>query len=93
MGIKIENMIDLRLRCVELAFEFYKENNCVGTKEIKQCADILSSFILGDSELPKSPMNMDRVIYETMVKMINDNKETNDAIEKLKETLANNKNE
>ena len=36
---------------------------------------------------------MDRVIYETMLKMINDNKETNEAIEKLKETLANNKNE
>ena len=90
---KIENMIDLRLRCVELALEFYKDNNGIDIEQIKHCAKFFESLILGDSELPKSPMSMDRVIYETMVKMINDNKETNDAIEKLKETLANNKNE
>lgn len=89
---KIENMIDLRLRCVELALEFYKDNQGFDTGQIKHCAQFFESFILGDSELPKSPMSMDRVIYETMVKMINDNKETNDAIEKIKETLANNKN-
>ena len=90
---KIENMIDLRLRCVELALEFYKDNKSCDTGQIKKCAKNFESFILGDSELPKSPMSMDRVIYETMVKMINDNKETNDAIEKIKETLANHKNE
>ena len=90
---KIENMIDLRLRCVELALEFYKDNKDCDTGQIKHCAQNFESFILGDSELPKSPISMDRVIYETMVKLINDNKETNDAIEKIKETLANNKNE
>lgn len=90
---KIENMIDLRLRCVELAFEWYKDIKGCSIGQIKNCAKSLESFILGDSELPKSPMNMDRVIYETMLKMINDNKETNDAIEKIKETLANNKSE
>lgn len=90
---KIENMIDLRLRCVELALEFYKDNKSCDTKQVKSCAQNFASFILGDSELPKSPMSMDRVIYETMVKLINDNKETNDAIEKIKETLANNKSE
>ena len=86
-------MIDLRLRCVELALEFYRENNCVGTKEIKECADILSSFILGDSELPKSPMNMDRVFYETMLEMVEKNKANDEIIEKLKEKLASDKNE
>ena len=93
MNIKIENMIDLRLRCVELALEFYKDNKSCDTGNIKHCAKFFESYILCDSELPKSPMSMDRVIYETMLKMINDNKETNDAIEKIKETLANNKNE
>lgn len=90
---KIENMIDLRFRCVELALEFYKDNQSCDTGQIKSCAQKFESFILGDSELPKSPISMDRVIYETMLKLINDNKETNDAIEKIKETLANNKNE
>lgn len=90
---KIENMIDLRLQCVAFALEFYKNNEKIGTDDIKDCAKIFASFILGDSELPKSPMSMDRVIYETMVNMINDNKETNNAIEKIKETLANHKSE
>lgn len=91
--VKIENMIDLRLQCLELALDYYKNNTSCDTGDIKRCAAIFESYILGDSELPKSPMNMDRVIYETMLKIIDNNKETNAAIEKLKETLANNKNE
>lgn len=90
---KIENMIDLRLRCVELALEFYKDNKSCDTGNIKHCAKNFESFILGDSELPKSPMNMDRVFYETMLEMVEKNKANDEIIEKFKEKLASEKNE
>lgn len=93
MGIKIENMIDLRLRCVELALEFYKDNKSCDTGQIRHCAKNFESFILGDSELPNSPMNMDRVFYETILEMVEKNKENDEIIEKLKEKLASDKNE
>ena len=57
---KIENMIDLRLKCVAFALEFYKNNERIGTDDIKDCANIFASFILGDSNLPKSPINMNK---------------------------------
>lgn len=90
---RIENMIDLRLRCVELALEFYKDNKSCDTGQIRHCAKNFESFILGDSELPKSPMNMDRVFYETMLKMVEKNKSNDEIIEKFKEKLASDKNE
>lgn len=91
--MKIDNMIDLRLRCVELALEFYKDNKGCDTGQIKHCANFFESFILGDSELPKSPMNMDRVFYETMLDMVEKNKANDEIIEKFKEKLAIDKNE
>lgn len=90
---KIENMIDLRLRCVELALEFYKDNKSCDTGHIRYCAKNFESYILGDSELPKSPMNMDRVLYETMLKIMENNDYNGKELEKLKETLANSKQE
>lgn len=90
---KIENMIDLRLRCVELALEFYKDNKGCDTGHIKRCAQNFESFILGDSELPKSPISMDRVFYETMLEMVEKNKANDEIIEKFKEKLASDKNE
>ena len=89
----IENRIDLRLRCVELALEFYKNNEEIGTDDIKECAEVFASFILGDSEIPEYPISMERVLYETMLKIMNDNDYNGKELEKLKETLANSKQE
>ena len=91
--VQIENMIDLRLQCVAFALEFYKNNENIGTDDIKECAKIFASFILGDSELPEYSMSMDRVLYETMLKIMNDNDYNGKELEKLKEILANSKQE
>jgi hypothetical protein len=89
----IENRIDLRLRCVELALDFYKDLKMYGSQDVMDVAKKFELFILGDSELPEYPMSMDRVLYETMLKIMNDNDYNGKELEKIKETLANSKQE
>lgn len=93
---KIENMIDLRSFCLEQAIKIkceYKKVGCAITKDLISLACEYEKYILGGVEIPKFPINVDRVIYETMLKMIDENKEANAAIEKIKETLANSEKE
>ncbi len=90
---KIENMIDLRLRCLELALDFYEDGRNYSTKDIKDCAENFASFILGDSELPKSPISLNDIINNYALKMVNDSEKQKVELEKLKETLANSKQE
>lgn len=93
---KIENMIDLRAFCLEQAVKIkceYKKAGGVVSETPTALASEYEKYILGGSEISKVPVSMDMVIYETMLKIINENKETNDTLEKLKETLANSKKE
>lgn len=95
---KIENMIDLRLRCVELALEFYKDSKNCDTGHLKHCAKNFESYILGDSELPKVPIDTNKLLLDFISKNNNEKEQAFEEpkyyegeLKKMREMLANSK--
>lgn len=88
MEAKVENMIDLRIKCLELALKY---SETISDKCSFHCIqDVASSFekyILEASKLPETPFNMDKMLYETMLKMYVGNDKSEEIHEKFDERL------
>lgn len=88
MGAKVENMVDLRIKCLELALKYNEMNN--GQCPFHCVQDMALSFekyILEDSKLPETPFNMDKILYETMLKIYVGNDKSEEIHEKFDERL------
>ena len=86
--VKVENMIDLRIKCLELALKYNETNS--GQCSLHCIQDVASSFekyILEDSKLPETPFNMDKMLYETMLKIYVGNDKSEEIYEKFDERL------
>ena len=72
MNIKIDNMVDLRAFCLELAVQGqeypHRQSICVARE--------YEEYILGGISLPDQPFNTDQLLYDTMTDIIK-NKDEN----------------
>lgn len=66
MNIKIDNMVDLRAFCLELAIKGQEYPH----KSLISMAKEYEEYILGDVSLPNQPFNTDKLLYDTMTEMI-----------------------
>lgn len=78
MNIKIDNMVDLRAFCLELAVQG-REFPHMSTIRVAKEYEV---YILRDAKLPDQPFNSDKLLYDTMKDMIK-NKEENDVKTRL----------
>jgi len=88
MEAKVENMIDLRIKCLELALKYNEMNS--GQCSLHCIQDMALSFeryILEDSKLPETPFNMDKMLYETMLKIYVENDKSEEIYENFDERL------
>lgn len=73
MNNKIDNMVDLRAFCLEMAVNGQEHPH----RSFISIAKDYEGYILGGSKLPDQPFNSDKLLYDTMTEMIK-NKEGND---------------
>lgn len=66
MNIKIDNMVDLRAFCLELAVNGQEYPH----KSFISMAKEYEEYILGGANLPDQPFNSDKLLYETMTEII-----------------------
>ena len=71
MNIKIDNMVDLRAFCLEMAVKGQEFPHRSFISIAKQYED----YILGDASLPNQPFNTDKLLYDTMTDMIKNREE------------------
>lgn len=71
MNIKIDNMVDLRAFCLELAIKGQEYPH----KSFISIAKQYEEYILGGVSLPDQPFNSDKLLYDTMADMIKNNDE------------------
>lgn len=72
MNIKIDNMVDLRAFCLEMAINGHEYPH----KSFIDIAREYEEYILGGISLPDQPFNTDQLLYDTMTDIIK-NKEEN----------------
>lgn len=66
MNIKIDNMVDLRAFCLEQAVQGQEYPHRQSTSVAREYED----YILSGAKLPDQPFNSDKLLYDTMTKMI-----------------------
>lgn len=66
MYIKIDNMIDLRAFCLEMAVNGQEHPH----RSFISIAKVYEDYILGGVTLPDQPFNSDKLLYDTMTEMI-----------------------
>lgn len=72
MNIKIDNMIDLRAFCLELAVQGQEYPHRQSISVAREYED----YILSGAKLPDQSFNSDKLLYDTMTDIIK-NKEEN----------------
>lgn len=71
MNIKIDNMVDLRAFCLELAVKGQEYPH----RSFISMAKEYEEYILGGVSLPEQPFNSDKLLYDTMADMIKNKEE------------------
>ena len=88
--VKVENMIDLRVKCLEFAFKFKEEyEKEYSLHGIMDCAKSFEDYILKDSKLPDVPFNFDKEMCEHLVNLSLANNQSDKVMNDLHERFRN----
>lgn len=81
-NFKIESMVELRAFAITKAAEFLQGGGW-DKEMLYETANIIAEYIKGNAELPEVTISPDKVLYDYITKMIEENKKADKMIDEI----------